>query len=305
MSKVPRSILKQTRMRKHYVNGLSVGGTTLTGAALTNIASVAEMDESDLAAIEDAAELAAVIGTYAGDEDLSTDVAALETSVDTAETGLLDRTTALEYLDYLSYAEDVEVGTTYTYDGTPSEDVSDAIVAGKTCAVITPGGSTNWNLTFTLPSTNTSDTNVFKVSYDLGTHAGTVIVGGETLSGSGILHFFWTGAAWATWDTNALSITLPDRSRGIFVALEDGGVANAITVILPVGASNVGKTILLGVSLTADSDAACTLNITGNIFSSSGLSENVTDVENGMYALHCGSAGLWIPVKSLAIGTNA
>lgn len=259
---------------------------------------------------------------------------ALETSVDTAETGLLDRTTALETAvgtysgeddlatdlaaaeenianlqpaAYLDYTEDSGESYTYTYDSTPDADASIAIPSEKSYAVITPGGSTAFNLTFSLPAAPAGevvDVLVFKASYDLGTHTGTVTIGGEAVTGSGILHFFWNGTAWVTWDTNSVTLTLPDRSTGISVGIEDAGSSNTITVVLPDGASNIKGVLLIAVNLTADAGTACKLNISGGLITSSGLVTSIEDVANGVYTLYCMRTGYWVSTWPTGIAVN-
>ncbi len=280
-----------------------------------------------------ATDLAAV---YASVETASTGLldrtTALETTVDTASTGLLDRTTALETAvgtyegaaniatDLASakenvdsmltvlrseYSEDTSVDTTYVYSDTPTADVVAVVTADSTAATITPGGATAWALTFTLPTANNSDTNVFRVDYDLGTHTGTVTIGGVVVTGSGVLHFFWNGTAYVTWTANAYAITLSDNSAGILVQIEDGDAANAITVTLPTSVNNVSRTLVVVVNLTADAGTACTLNLAGNFLTAAGPSTNVTNVANGVYVLHCLDSNTWVPVACTAITTNA
>ena len=242
------------------------------------------------------------------------DVDDLQASVDTETTGLLDRATALEAAvgalqpnAYLDYTEDVWAEATYTYDSTPDADASVAIPSEKSYAVITPGGSTAYNLTFALPAApagDVVDVRIFKVSYDLGTHTGAIVIGGVTVTGSGILHFFWNGTAWETWTDNAVTLTVPDRSTGIAVGIKDADSANTITVQLPDGASNIRGVLLIAVNLTADSGTACKLNISGGLITSSGLATSIEDVANGVYTLYCMRAGYWTSTWPTGIAVN-
>ena len=331
MAKEPKSNIKNQRQKIRYVNGVVIGNTELGADELANLETVANLSADDLAALAESAEALEAIGTYEGATDIATDLATVYASVETASTGLLDRTTALEtavgtyagaadiatdlasakenvdsMLTVLlsNYSEDTTVGTTYVYSDTPTADVVAVVTAGSTAATITPGGATAWALTFTLPTASNSETNVFRVDYDLGTHTGTVTIGGVVVTGSGVLHFFWNGSAYVTWVTGAHTVTLSDNSAGILVRIEDGDAANAITVTLPTSVNNVSRTLVVAVSLTADAGTACTLNLAGYFLTAAGLSTNVTNVANGVYVLHGIDSGLWVPVACTAVTTN-
>ena len=269
---------------------------TYAGAAdiATDLASVVStVGDASAGLVKDVDDLEATVGTYAGAADIATDLASAKENVDSMLTVLLSE-----------YSEDTTVGTTYVYSDTPTADVVAVVTADSTAATITPGGATAWALTFTLPTANNSDTNLFRVDYDLGTHTGTVTIGGVVVTGSGVLHFFWNGTAYVTWTTNAYTITLPDNSAGILVQIEDGDEANAVTVTLPTSVNNVSRTLVVVVSLTADAGTACTLNLAGNFLTAAGPSTNVTNVANGVYVLHCLDSGLWVPVACTAVTTN-
>ena len=238
-------------------------------------------------------DLETAVGTYAGAADIATDLASTKENVDSMLTVLCS-----------DYSEDTTVGTTYVYSDTPTADVVAVVTAGSTAATITPGGATAWALTFTLPTANNSETNLFRVDYDLGTHTGTVTIGGEVVTGSGVLHFFWNGSAYVTWVTGAHTVTLPDNSAGILVQIEDGDEANAITVTLPTSVSNISRTLVVGVNLTASAGTACTLNLAGSFLTAAGFSTNITNVANGVYVLHCLNHELWVPVACTAVTTN-
>lgn len=307
-----RTAFREWRGGQRFTGPVMFGDTEIDEA---KIAAIGDLSSEEVAAIVaaggDIVALQTAVGTYNGEDDLATDVASLQTTVNTADTGLTDRVVALEAtVSTLEYAvrnsliEDLTVGTTYTYASTPGADVTVAITAGKTCAVITPGGATSHNLTFTLPTTNTTDTDVFHVTYDKGTHAGTLTIQGVARTGSGVLHYFWTGTAWATWSTGAYSVTLSDQITGIIVSLEDAGSSNTLTLVLPTGEESIGKDLCLVVDLTADAATACTLNLTGSFYTSSGITDNVEDVKNGVYNMKCIAAGVWVPFEAKAISVN-
>ena len=327
MAKEPRSNIKMETPRIRYKNGLVIGNTEFGSEELTNIETVANLSAEDLEALASSAEALDVIGIYEGENNIATDLAAvigtvgnaeaglvadvdaLETSVNTAETGLLDRATALETavdsmltVRMLNYTEDTTVG--YYYSDKPTADVDVDIPTGKTAASIAPGGATAWALNFDLPATNTTDTYVFRVYYSLGTHTGTLTIGGKVVTGTGVLHFFWNGTAWATWNAGAYSITLPDNSVGVIVGLVDAGNTNALTVVLPNSVTNISRTSTVLVNLTADSDTACTLNLTGQFMTGAGLSSNVTNVANGAYVLYCIDTQTFVPLACTAVATN-
>lgn len=331
----PRSDVRLTRTKPRFVRGVVIGDTDLTATELTNLETVANLSADDLAALAESAEALEAIGTYEGATDIATDLAtvyasvetastglldrttALETSVDTASTGLLDRTTALEtsvdtastgLLDRVTalepgaaymLEEDTTVGTTYYYSETPTEATSLAITAGSTAASIAPGGSTAWDITVSVPATNTTYTNVLKVYYSLGTHTGALTIGGVVVTGSGVLHFFWNGTAYVTWNAGTATLTIPDKTPYVLVSLVDGGVANTLTLVLPAETDE----LILAVSLTADADAACNLNLTGDFLTGSGPQTNVADVATGVYLLKY-AQGRYVPIICTTVTTN-
>lgn len=176
------SNFKQVKVPTQFMNGLAVGDTKLTGEAMTNIAAVAEMDEADLAAIEDAAELAAAVGTYEGEDDIATDLAAVVTK--TTRTAILE-------ID----------------------------------AVPTP-----------------------------------------------------------------LTVAVPTKCAGVNIDIVDGGDTNTIELTLDDDAINVGDTIPVIVSLTADSGTACVIDIVH------GTASTISSAANGTYLFYCAAEGEWICV---------
>jgi hypothetical protein len=257
-----------------YRNGLAVGNTVLTGAALANIASVAEMDEADLAAIEDAAELAAAVGTYEGEDTLAEDLAATVDNV----AGLLPAATFTIAIDSTD---------AYTYTATPTAAATVAIGETKTKASIAPGGSTSHNMAFTLPTVNV--TPMFYVAYDKGTHAGTLTIGGEVVTGSGKLYFFWTGEAYETYSAGEITVTVPDQVVKVTVTLTSND--NTLILALPTGPTNVSNPLVLDVAITADGGTKTKIDVV--------LSDSLTvsDAANGKYILFCAEEGVWIYVE--------
>ena len=271
--------------------------TADTGLLDRTTALETSVDTADTGLLDRTTALEEAVGTYSGEDDLATDVAALQEDVGD-----------LQHVSYLDYSEDTGASYTYTYDSTPSEDTVVAIPSEKSYAVITPGGATAWALTFTLPAApagEVADVRIFKVSYNLGTHTGTVTVGGVVVTGTGILHFFWTGSAWATWSTGAISLTIPDKSTGISVRLEDAGNGNTVTVALPTDATNVGKVVLIAVHNTANSGTACLLNISGNLTTNTGVVTLLEDVANGVYTVYCIRPGFWVSTWPSGIAVNS
>lgn len=327
---MPKSVISSRANRPvlRFLNGIVIGRTKFTAAELASIETVANLSAQDLAALANTAETLVVVGD--AESGLVKDVADLKTTVDTETTGLTDRVgslettlgdaesglvkdvadlgdrvTALEATASLDFSEDANPLTTYVYSATPEAPVTEAITAGSTAASIAPQGSTEHALTFSLPaSPPEGGSRVFKLTYDKGTHAGTLTVGGVALTGAGVLHFFWSGTAWETWTAGAYTVAVPDNCPGIIVALADAGDANTLTVVLPTGASNLGNPIGIGVILTATTGTACKVNLTANLLTASGVTEDVADVANGAYVAQCVGSNLWIPTCAGGIPAN-
>ena len=136
-----------------FPNGIVIGKTKFTAAELASIEAVANLSAEDLAALADTAELATAVGTYEGENDIVTDLAAAVSAIGDESAGLVKDVSDLQSdVAMLDFTEDLESGHTYTYDATPSGAVTATVTAGKTYAVITPGGATAHALTFALPA---------------------------------------------------------------------------------------------------------------------------------------------------------
>jgi len=194
-----------------------IGDTDLTAAELTNIETVANLDAEDLEALASSADALTAIGTYAGAADIATDLATVYASVETASTGLLDRTTALE-----------------TTVDTASTGLLDRTTALET-AVGTYEGAAN-------------------IATDLAAVVATVgdeyegLVKDVADAAADIIDLQAAATLEITEKPNPLAVTVPDNTPYVNVSItaDDG----TIELTLPTGASNVGRLLALSVDIS-------------------------------------------------------
>ena len=213
----PRSDVRLTRTKPRFVRGVVIGDTDLTATELTNIETVANLDAEDLEALASSADALTAIGTYAGAADIATDLATVYASVETASTGLLDRTTALE-----------------TTVDTASTGLLDRTTALET-AVGTYEGAAN-------------------IATDLAAVVSTVgdeyegVVKDVADAAADIIDLQAAAALEITEKPNPLAVTVPDNTPYVNITITADD--DTIELTLPTGASNIGRLIAVTVDIT-------------------------------------------------------
>jgi len=207
----------------------------------------------------------------------------------------LDDLSAEDWAAIISLGPDVSMlisedsGVTYAYASTPTAATAITMTAGSTNATVEPTGSAAFALTFTLPLLPATDSNfLFRVDYDKGTHGAALIIGGETVTGAGILHFVWSGSAWVVF-SGSTAMTVPESTVFITHTIVDGDSGNTLALTLPTGAANIGRALTLVIASTTSAGTASKTNILGV------YGGTLSDVANGTYFFRCTAEGAWMP----------
>ena len=207
----------------------------------------------------------------------------------------LDDLSAEDWAAIISLGPDVSMlisddsGTPYAYASTPTAATAITMTAGSTNATVEPTGSAAFALTFTLPLLPATDSNfLFRVDYDKGTHGAALIIGGETVTGAGILHFVWSGSAWVVF-SGSTAMTVPESTVFITHTIVDGDSGNTLALTLPTGAANIGRALTLVIASTTSAGTASKTNILGV------YGGTLSDVANGTYFFRCTAEGAWMP----------
>jgi len=249
--------------------GTYAGGADIS-TDLSGVVSTVGDAQSGLVADVDALETA--VGTYAGDNDVATDLATLVSATPSGKVLLIPSPTERFLL--------VDDDSQYLYNNTPTGDVTQSL-AGYTECTLTPGGSTAYTLSFGLPAAKTVP--VFKVTYDKGTHAGTLqVTGGPTfstyyvLTGSGVMYFGWDETTECYVDLGSESCTLAVDDTATCADLADVEFAMAAGESLTITLPTVKTAEVFVVDYKVDSAADGTVNI-GDVTAVTGNASSATE----------------------------
>ena len=276
----PRSTLRQTRTRMQFLNGIYIGQTPIKQEILDKIDAVNDLID----AVNDLPDIGPFIDGVTGRLE-----AIEERLKDVETTGYID----------ISYKEEGNVD----WSVTPTDDIDFDLDASSEYAILKPGGSTNFNLTFRLPLP-IADMAVYRIDYDKGSHAGSFTVESVELTGSGTTYFFWCDGQWQTWSDDKCTLVVPDRCDGLLISLEDAGDTNTITIQLPTDSSNRGHLLGLIINSDADTGTACKVALDGVIVSGSGISNGIEELPNGFYLLYCITPGMWMSFAAADISSS-